>query len=230
MPVGGKPEDPGSLKVYGFKDGVLTNKASVPAGHRPRLRPAASRFPSDATVGLRLGRAAEPALRLSAHARRRAFGESRCSSRARLSVPTSMSRLQDRSTCTRTAASSISATAVRWSSAPSAWTQRCSKGGPCSTHTNSNIACFAINQENGEPTLIDSADTHGAHPRTFSIDAEHAHAGGRTSGTDRSARRRQGRPSFPPGCPCSGSAKTASSPSSASTMSRPASRPNGGPG
>src|SRR5712691_9885345 len=29
---GGKPEDPGALKVYGFKDGVLTNQASVAPG------------------------------------------------------------------------------------------------------------------------------------------------------------------------------------------------------
>src|SRR5256885_12137284 len=29
---GGKPEDPGALKVYGFKDGVLTNRASVAPG------------------------------------------------------------------------------------------------------------------------------------------------------------------------------------------------------
>src|ERR1044071_1321781 len=31
-PAGGKPEDPGSLKVFGFKDGVLSNKASVQPG------------------------------------------------------------------------------------------------------------------------------------------------------------------------------------------------------
>src|SRR4029453_16551431 len=30
--AGGKPEDPGSLKVFGFKDGVLSNKASVQPG------------------------------------------------------------------------------------------------------------------------------------------------------------------------------------------------------
>ena len=29
---GGKPEDPGALKVYGFKDGVLTNRASIAPG------------------------------------------------------------------------------------------------------------------------------------------------------------------------------------------------------
>src|SRR3984893_6490631 len=32
------------------------------------------------------------------------------------------------------------------------------------------IAVFTINQETGEPTLIQDADTHGIQPRTFSID------------------------------------------------------------
>jgi 6-phosphogluconolactonase len=33
------------------------------------------------------------------------------------------------------------------------------------------IAVFSINQETGEPTLIQSADTHGFQPRTFALDA-----------------------------------------------------------
>ncbi len=33
------------------------------------------------------------------------------------------------------------------------------------------IAVFSINQQTGEPTLIQDADTHGLHPRTFSLDA-----------------------------------------------------------
>jgi len=32
------------------------------------------------------------------------------------------------------------------------------------------IAVFSINQQTGEPTLIQNADTHGMHPRTFSLD------------------------------------------------------------
>ena len=35
----------------------------------------------------------------------------------------------------------------------------------------SNIAVYAINQETGEPTAIQHADIHAAHPRTFSLDA-----------------------------------------------------------
>ena len=34
----------------------------------------------------------------------------------------------------------------------------------------SNIAVFAINQQTGEPTAVQHADIHGAHPRTFGLD------------------------------------------------------------
>jgi 6-phosphogluconolactonase len=33
-----------------------------------------------------------------------------------------------------------------------------------------NIAVFSINPVSGEPTLIQNADAHGIHPRTFSLD------------------------------------------------------------
>jgi len=32
------------------------------------------------------------------------------------------------------------------------------------------IAVYSIHQETGEPTLIQNANTHGVHPRTFTID------------------------------------------------------------
>ena len=35
----------------------------------------------------------------------------------------------------------------------------------------SNIAVFAIDQATGEPTAIQHADIHAAHPRTFSLDS-----------------------------------------------------------
>jgi hypothetical protein len=33
------------------------------------------------------------------------------------------------------------------------------------------IAVYAINQQSGEPTMIQSADSHGYHVRTFALDA-----------------------------------------------------------
>ena len=43
--------------------------------------------------------------------------------------------------------------------------------GPAEAGAN-NIAVFRINQQTGEPTLIQNADTHGSTPRTFSLDPE----------------------------------------------------------
>jgi 6-phosphogluconolactonase (cycloisomerase 2 family) len=44
------------------------------------------------------------------------------------------------------------------------------QGTPVSIGGENTIAVFSINQETGEPTLIQTADTRGFHPRTFAID------------------------------------------------------------
>jgi 6-phosphogluconolactonase len=44
------------------------------------------------------------------------------------------------------------------------------EGVPVFPNTNSNVAVFAIDQESGEPSLVQTIDSHGAHPRTFSFD------------------------------------------------------------
>jgi 6-phosphogluconolactonase len=45
------------------------------------------------------------------------------------------------------------------------------EGKPVFVGGEDSIAVYAINQETGEPTLIQSADTRGMHPRTFSLDS-----------------------------------------------------------
>jgi 6-phosphogluconolactonase len=44
------------------------------------------------------------------------------------------------------------------------------KGEPVYEFTESNVAVFSIDEDTGEPTLIQTIDSDGAHPRTFSID------------------------------------------------------------
>ena len=63
-PEADKPEDPGALKVYGFKDGVLSNLASIAARQRAGLRPAPFRHSSEQAVAVPLGRAPERTARL----------------------------------------------------------------------------------------------------------------------------------------------------------------------
>ena len=45
------------------------------------------------------------------------------------------------------------------------------EGMPVYQSTDSSVAVFKIDQHSGEPTLMQQIDAHGAHPRTFSIDA-----------------------------------------------------------
>ncbi len=73
-----------------------------------RLRPAPSRFPSDAAVGVRVDRAPEPDLCLRAHAGRRAFAAATVRQEHDPGSATSTPRPRGRSTCIPTAASSIS--------------------------------------------------------------------------------------------------------------------------
>jgi Lactonase, 7-bladed beta-propeller len=90
-PSATRPEDPGALKVYGFKNGRLANQESVPPGNGVGFGPR----------------------HLDFHPTR-----------------------------------------------------------PVYDSTNSSIAVFAINPQTGEPNLIQHADAHGAHPRTFSFDPD----------------------------------------------------------
>jgi hypothetical protein len=54
-----KPEDPGALKVFDYKDGVLTKEVSIAAQWRKRVRSAAPRLSSDEALDVRVDRDAE---------------------------------------------------------------------------------------------------------------------------------------------------------------------------
>ncbi len=167
-PVGGKPEDPGSLKVYGFKDGVLTNKASVQPGTGLGFGPRHLDFhPTRPWVYVSVERQNQ----LYVYQLTPDGGLSR----EPLFVKSTLAGPDKRVSTAGPIHVHPNGRFVylgnrgAWSSAPSD-KREMFEGRPVFDHTYSNIACFAINQENGEPTLIDSADTHGVHPRTFSID------------------------------------------------------------
>ncbi len=59
--AGGKPEEPGALKVFGYRDGRLSERGIGRAERRLRVRAAPPRFSSDRALGLCLARAAEQA-------------------------------------------------------------------------------------------------------------------------------------------------------------------------
>ena len=108
-PEANKPEDPGALKVYGFKDGVLSQSRFDPARQRAWLRPAPFRHSSDQAVAVPLGRAPERAARLPTQRRRhaaarrdvhqeRACGPRQPRAHARWPAPSTFIRTADSST------------------------------------------------------------------------------------------------------------------------------------
>lgn len=167
--VGGKPEDPGALKVFGFKDGVLSNKASVAPGTGLGFGPRHLDFhPTQPWIYVSIerqnklsvyrltpdgGLSPEPMFVKST-----LFGiDKHISSAGPIHVHPSgrFVYLTNRH---------------GWTSTPPASQERF-EGRPVFTSNESTIAVFSIDQTTGEPTLIETAPSQGAHPRTFSFDA-----------------------------------------------------------
>ena len=163
------PEDPGALKVFGFKDGVLSNKATVMPGTGHGFGPRHLDFhPTQPWVYVSI----ERQNKLFVY---RLTPDGGLSPEPLFITPTLPG--VDKHT------SSAGPIHVHpngrfvyvsnrhgWTSAPPP-TQERHEGRPVFTTNESTIAVFAIDQTTGEPKLIQAADSHGAHPRTFSFDA-----------------------------------------------------------
>ena len=169
-PEGGKPEDPGSLHVYGFKDGRLSNMSKVAPnggyGYGPRHLDI---HPSKPWVYLSVERqnklivyklkddgdlAPEPLF-----------------TRETLADPAHRFPVQGAGPIHVAPAGGFvylgNRSGVAAKAAPGVEDvdgQKVFSGGE------SNIAVFAINQTTGEPSTIQHADIRAAHPRTFSLD------------------------------------------------------------
>jgi 6-phosphogluconolactonase (cycloisomerase 2 family) len=127
-PTAAKPEDPGALKVFGYQDGLLSNRASIAPGGGYNFQPRHLEFhPSLPFAFITLER--QNKLQIHAHPNGRF-----------LYLGNRGSRTADFQG------------------------KRVFAGGENS------IAVYSIDQATGEPTLIQNADTHGVHPRTFAID------------------------------------------------------------
>jgi 6-phosphogluconolactonase len=158
----GKPEDPGALKVYGFKDGQLTNRASIAPnggyGFGPRHLDFHPSLPL-AYVSL------ETQNKLTVYRRKDDTLE-------RQAVFMKDTLAEPGKATTRQAASAVHVhpngrfvyVGNRASDTVAFEGKRVFPGGENS------IAVYAIDQRTGEPTLTQSADVHGIHPRTFSLD------------------------------------------------------------
>lgn len=161
-PTGTKPEDPGALKVFGYKDGVLTNRASIAPGGGYNFQPRHLEFhPTRPFVFITLER------------------QNKLQVYRRLDGPTlSTAPLFTRETLADPSRAAGQATSTihihpngrflylgnRGSGTIDFQGKRVFGGGENS------IAVYSIHQETGEPTLIQNVDTRGVHPRTFAID------------------------------------------------------------
>jgi 6-phosphogluconolactonase (cycloisomerase 2 family) len=158
----GKPEDPGALKVYGFKDGQLTNRASIAPnggyGFGPRHLDFHPSLPL-AYVSL------ETQNKLTVY---RLKGDTL----ERQAIFMKDTLAEPGKAITRQAASTVHVhpngrfvyVGNRASDTVAFDGKQVFPGGENS------IAVYAIDQRTGEPTLTQSADVHGIHPRTFSLD------------------------------------------------------------
>ena len=161
-PTATKPEDPGALKVFGYKDGVLTNRASIAPGGGYNFQPRHLDFhPTRPFVFITLER------------------QNKLQVYRKLDGPTlsaaplfTKETLADPSRVAGQAPSTIHIhpngrflyLANRGSGTTEFQGKRVFAGGENS------IAVYSVNQETGEPALIQSAETRGVHPRTFAID------------------------------------------------------------
>jgi 6-phosphogluconolactonase (cycloisomerase 2 family) len=148
--AGGKPEEPGSLKVFDFNDGVLSNEASVAPGGGYGFGPRHLDFhPSQPWVYVSLER--QNALDLFECVNGTVSPTPRCRKPALGRPPVG-----------RQAVGTVHVH-------PDGRTVYVANRAADASGENS-IAAYAIDQTTGEPDLIQHIDSHGVHPRTFHID------------------------------------------------------------
>jgi 6-phosphogluconolactonase (cycloisomerase 2 family) len=161
------PEDPGGLRVFGFKDGALSNKAAVQPGNGLGFGPRHLDFhPTQPWVFVSIerqnqiyvyrltpdgGLSPEPlfvkSTILGADKHTSSAGPIHVHPNGRFVYLTNRAGVT-----------------------PAANQERF-EGRPVFNSNDSSIAVYSINQQTGEPTLIETAYAQGAHTRTFSFDA-----------------------------------------------------------
>jgi 6-phosphogluconolactonase len=160
---GGKPEDPGTLKVYGFKDGVLSNRASIAPGNGLGFGPRHLDFhPVQPWVFVSVERQSQ--LHVYRLAADHSLAHEPMFVKTTLADPANVRPAQ--------AAGAIH---VHPNGRFVYLTNRNSgqvefEGRKVFGGGENNVAVFAIDQATGEPTLFQNIDARTNHLRTFAID------------------------------------------------------------
>jgi 6-phosphogluconolactonase (cycloisomerase 2 family) len=161
-PTASRPEDPGALKVFTYQSGVLKNQASIaPNGGYGFQSRHLDFHPSRPWAFLTLERQNKMEVyRVSEDS----LGSPALFSKTTLSESGNVRPGQTTSTIHVHPNGRFVYVGNRASATREVQGRQVSVGGE------NTIAVFAINQDTGEPTLVQTADTHGFHPRTFALD------------------------------------------------------------
>ena len=146
----GKPEEPGALKVFDFKDGVLSNEVSIAPDGGYGFGPRHLDFhPSRPWVYVSLER-------------QNALDMFEITNGALSPTPRFRKNALGRASVVRQAVGTVHVH-------PNGRTVYVANRASNADGENS-LAVFTIDQSTGEPHLIEHIDSHGIHPRTFHID------------------------------------------------------------
>jgi 6-phosphogluconolactonase len=149
-----KPEDRGALKVFDYADGILKNRASIAPDGGVNFQPRHLDFhPSKPWVFVSLERQSK--LQVYQMTKDGSLGATPLFIKDSLAAGTPRGPRQ--------------AAGTLHMHPNGRFVYQANRSGTAEGSENS-IAVYAINQQTGEPTLIQSADTHGTTPRTFALD------------------------------------------------------------
>ena len=162
-PTPSKPEDPGALKLFNYKDGLLTNRLSIAPGGGFNFQVRHLDFhPSRRWVFVSLER--QDKLQVYEKMKDGTLSRNPLFSKDTLADPGNVRPGQALGTIHMHPNGKFVYLANRASGTVDF------EGKPVFAGGENNIAVFAINQDTGEPTLIQNVDTRGIHVRTFALD------------------------------------------------------------
>ena len=162
-PTPAKPEDPGAIKVFGYHDGALTNRLSIAPNGGFDFQPRHLDFhPSQPWVFVSLERQSK--LQVYRKLANGTLNPAALFTKDSLTDPAHVHSGQQASTIHIHPNGRIVYQGNRASDTVDFAGQQVFVGGENA------IAVYSINQQTGEPTLLENADTHGMSPRTFALD------------------------------------------------------------
>ena len=161
-PTKDKPEDHGALKVFSYADGVLKNRASIAPNGGVNFQPRHLDFhPSQPWVFVSLERQSK--LQVYQMTKDGSLGALPLFTKDSGADPARKALRQNAGTLHVHPNGRFVYQANRSATVDAS-------GKPVDAGGENSIAVYSINQQTGEPTLIQSADTRGAEPRTFALD------------------------------------------------------------